>query len=136
MMAIPYSLTWRGPTGQGRILDYTALISGLIGALIGASASLGGCGCKMFTRIGESPPGSLRHRLQGLRTRIEHREQNIAPFPVLLDYHQQMMSLVHKGELTPDLVTKIFERQGVMTAAVLKALDSPQEPASQPESQT
>jgi hypothetical protein len=68
--------------------------------------------------------------------RIEHREQNIAPFPVLLDYHQQMMSLVHKGELTPDLVTKIFERQGVMTAAVLKALDSPQEPASQPESQT
>jgi hypothetical protein len=38
--------------------------------------------------------------------RIEHRDQNIAPFPVLLDYHQQMMNLVHKGELTPDLVTK------------------------------
>ena len=65
--------------------------------------------------------------------RIEHREQNIAPFPVLLDYHQQMMSLVHKGELTPDLVTKIFIRQGAMEAAVLKAL---REPASKPESQT
>jgi hypothetical protein len=52
---------------------------------------------------------------------------------VLLDYHQQMMSLVHKGELTPDLVTKIFIRQGSMEAAVLKAL---REPASQPESQT
>jgi hypothetical protein len=57
----------------------------------------------------------------------------IAPLPVLLDYHQQMMSLVHKGELTPDLVTKIFIRQGSMEAAVLKAL---REPASQPESQT
>jgi hypothetical protein len=134
MMAIPYSLTWRGPTGQGRIMDYTALISGLIGALIGASASLGGLWLQnVYQNRRESTRLLYDTAYKDYELRIEHREQNIAPFPVLLDYHQQMMSLVHKGELTPDLVTKIFIRQGAMEAAVLKAL---REPASQPESQT
>ena len=55
---------------------------------------------------------------------------------MILDYHQQMMSLIDKGNLTPATVQDVFGRQADMNVAVQRAVDSRQGPASQPEDQT
>jgi len=65
-----------------------------------------------------------------------HLPENIAAFPVILDYHQQMMSLIDKGRLTPAAVKDVFDRQANMNTAVLRTIDSHQGPASQSEGET
>jgi hypothetical protein len=116
-------------------MDYTALISGLIGAAIGALSSL-------LTLIVQNVYQTRREATQLLfetaykdyELRILHLPDNRAAFPVILRYHQQMMSLLGKGKLTPATMKDVFEMQAEMNAAVLRAAGGRPGPADQPES--
>ena len=60
--------------------------------------------------------------------RLLHREDNIAAFPVILDYHARMMRLINEDKLTPQSLKAVMLAQGTMNAAVLAAarqLDDP-----------
>ena len=114
-------------------MDYTALASGLIGAAIGALSS-------WVTLIVQNHYQNRRDRTRLLyetaykdyELRILQLPDNIATFPVILDYHQQMMSLIDKGNLTPATVQDVFGRQADMTLAVQQAVASRRGPAGQP----
>jgi hypothetical protein len=137
IMAMPRNSGDEVRSGQGRIMDYTALASGLIGAIIGALSS-------WVTLIVQNHYQNRRDRTRLLyetaykdyELRIRELPENIATFPVILDYHQQMMNLIDKDNLTPATVKDVFGRQADMNAAVQRAVDSRQGPASQPEGQT
>jgi hypothetical protein len=51
---------------------------------------------------------------------------------VILAYHQQMMSLMDKGELTPASMKEVFDKQAAMNAEVLQAADHPEDPPARP----
>jgi hypothetical protein len=55
---------------------------------------------------------------------------------VILAYHQQMMSLIDKGKLTPASMKDVFDKQAAMNAEVLRAADRPHGPASPSEGRT
>jgi hypothetical protein len=118
-------------------MDYTALISGLIGATIGALSSLLTLMVQnVYQNRRESTRLLFETAYKDYELRILHLPKNIAAFPVILDYHQQMMSLIDKGNLTPAAVKDVFDRQGDMNAAVQRTVASSQGPASQSEGQT
>jgi hypothetical protein len=119
-------------------MEYAALISGLIGALIGALSSLlAQIVQNVYQNRRESTRLLFETAYKDYELRIEHLPENVGPFPVILDYHQQMMSLIDKGQLTPDSVKRIFRRQAEMGAAVQQVVaDQGQGPAGQPENQT
>jgi hypothetical protein len=118
-------------------VDYVALASGLIGAIVGALSS-------WVTLIVQNRYQNRRDRTRLLyetaykdyELRIRELPGNIAAFPVILDYHQQMMSLIDTGNLTPATVEDVLGRQAAMNAAVQRAAGSSQRPAGQPEDQT
>jgi hypothetical protein len=119
-------------------MGYTALISGLIGALIGALSSLlAQIVQNAYQNRRESTRLLFETAYKDYELRIEHLPENIGPFPVILDYHQQMMSLIEKGQLTPDSVKRVFRRQAEMTVAVHQVVaESRQGAGDQSESQT
>jgi hypothetical protein len=118
-------------------MDYTALISGLIGAMIGALSSLLTLMVQnVYQNRRESTRLLFETAYKDYELRILKLPENIAAFPVILDYHQQMMSLIDKGNLTPATVKEVFDRQADMNAAVQRTVDSRQGPASQSEGQT
>jgi hypothetical protein len=133
-MAMPRNPGDEVRSGQGRIMDYTALASGLIGALIGALSS-------WVTLIVQNHYQNRRDRTRLLyetaykdyELRILKLPGNRDAFPVILDYHQQMMGLIDKGNLTPATVEDVFGRQADMNAAVQRAVASRQGAATQPE---
>lgn len=116
-------------------MEYTALVSGLVGAVIGAVSSL----------LGQIVQNGYQNRRESTRLlyesaykdyelRILHTPQNRAAFPVILDYHRQMMRLLENDELTPDTAAAAIAAQGAMNAAVLRAADGPDGPAPSGES--
>jgi len=118
-------------------MDYTALISGLIGAMIGALSSLLALMVQnVYQNRRESTRLLFETAYKDYELRILKRPENIAAFPVILNYHQQMMSLIDKGNLTPATVKEVFDRQADMNAAVQRTADSRQGSASQSEGQT
>jgi len=118
-------------------MNYTALISGLIGAIIGALSSLLTLMVQnVYQNRRESTRLLYETAYKDYELRVLHLPENIAAFPVILDYHQQMMSLIDKGRLTPAAVKDVFDRQANMNTAVLRTIDSHQGPASQSEGET
>jgi hypothetical protein len=137
MMVMPHNLEYEVRSGQGRVMNYTALISGLIGAMIGALSSLLTLMVQnVYQNRRESTRLLFETAYKDYELRILKLPENIAAFPVILDYHQQMMSLISKGNLTPATVKEVFDRQADMNAAVQRTVDSRQGPASQSEGQT
>jgi hypothetical protein len=110
-------------------MDYTALISGLIGAIIGAlTSALTLVVQNVYQNRRESTRLLFETAYKDYELRILHLPDNRASFPVILAYHQQMMSLIGKGELTPTSMKAVFDRQAAMNAAVLGAVDPEQGP--------
>jgi hypothetical protein len=100
-------------------VDFTAAVAGLVGALVGA-----------FTSIATIViQGRLQTRREGARLlfetafhdyelRIDRYGQDGAPLPapffVILAYHQKMMALADRGQLTPAKVGEILAAQTEM----------------------
>jgi hypothetical protein len=49
--------------------------------------------------------------------------ENVAPFPVILAYHQRMMALAERGELTLTEAREIMFAQGMMSIAIRDAVE-------------
>jgi hypothetical protein len=115
-------------------MEYTALISGLIGAAIGALSSLLTLIVQnVYQNRRESTRLLFETAYKDYELRILHLPDNIAAFPVILAYHKQMMRLSDKGKLTPATMKEVFEAQADMNAVVLRVARGRQGPASQPE---
>jgi hypothetical protein len=118
-------------------MEYVALISGLIGALIGALSSfLTLIVQNIYQNRRESSRLLFETAYKDYELRILHLPENRTAFPVILDYHQQMIRLIDKGKLTPASMKDVFHRQADMDAAVQRAAGIRQGPASQSEGQT
>jgi hypothetical protein len=118
-------------------MNYTALISGLIGAMIGALSSLLTLIVQNFYQNRrESTRLLFETAYKDYELRIQLLPENRAAFPVILAYHQQMMSLIDKGKLTPASMKDVFDMQAAMNAAVQRAPDRREGPASPSEGQT
>jgi hypothetical protein len=118
-------------------MDYTALISGLVGATIGALSSLLTLVVQnVYQNRRESTRLLFETAYKDYELRIQQLPENRAAFPVILAYHQQMMSLIDKGKLTPASMKDVFDKQAAMNAEVQRAADRPQGSASPSEGHT
>jgi hypothetical protein len=118
-------------------MNYTALISGLVGAVIGALSSLLTLVVQnVYQNRRESTRLLFETAYKDYELRVLHLPENRAAFPVILAYHQQMMSLIDKGELTPASMKEVFDKQAAMNAEVLHAADRPRGSASPSEGKT
>jgi hypothetical protein len=112
-------------------MDYTALISGLIGAMIGALSSLLTLVVQnVYQNRRESTRLLFETAYKDYELRILQLPENRAAFPVILAYHQQMMSLIDKGRLTPASMKDVFDKEAAMNAEVLRAAGRPPAPGS------
>jgi hypothetical protein len=110
-------------------MEYAALISGLIGAVIGALSSLlGQIVQNRYQNRRESTRLLYETAYKDYELRILHSSENQGPFPVILEYHRQMMQMIEREELTPDAVGALFDRQVAMTAAVRRAVERLERP--------
>jgi hypothetical protein len=118
-------------------MNYPALISGLVGALIGALSSLLTLVVQnVYQNRRESTRLLFETAYKDYELRILQLPENRAAFPVILAYHQQMMSLIDKGELTPASMKAVFDRQAAMSAEVRRVADRPRESAAPSDDQT
>jgi hypothetical protein len=104
-------------------MEFTALISGLIGALIGSLTSLGTLIVQnVYQTRRESTRLVFETAYKDYELRILKLPDNIAPFPVILAYHQEMARLIEHDRLTPEAAKGLMSAQAAMTAAIRAAV--------------
>jgi hypothetical protein len=113
-------------------MEYTALLSGLIGALIGSLTSIGTLLVRAnFEREREMRRLTFEVAFKDYELRVLHSNEHtpqIAPFPVILAFHEKMLQLMDQERLTPDAAKEILDAQGDMSRALYEALESAQAP--------
>ncbi len=110
-------------------MESTALISGLVGALIGSLTSLSTLIVQnVYQNRRDSTRLLFETAYKDYELRILHLPENRAAFPVILAYHQQMMQLIDKGNLTPDAAKGVLRMQADMAAAIQQVVDDHQTP--------
>ena len=103
-------------------MESVALISGLVGALIGSFTSLGTLIVQnRYQNRRESTRLVFDVAYKDYELRILHLPENRAAFPVILAYHQAMARLVEEDRLTPEAVKGILASQAEINAAVWAA---------------
>lgn len=103
-------------------MDSIALLSGLLGALIGSLTSIGTLVVQnVFQNSRESRRLLFETAYKDYELRILHLPENRAAFPVILAYHQKMLALIESGHLTPDAAKEILRMQTEMGAALQSA---------------
>ena len=102
----------------------STFVAGLIGALIGALTSIG---TLIVQNVYQSRRDMIRlvfdTAYKDYELRIRALPENVAAFPVILDFHQRMARLAEKGQLTPASVRELMLAQTAMGAAVYGAVD-------------
>lgn len=104
-------------------MDLTALISALVGAMIGSLTSLATLVVQnVFQNRRESKRLLFETAFKDYELRIVHLPENRAAFPVILAYHQKMIELIERGQLTPGAAKEILGMQSEMGEALQKAV--------------
>jgi len=101
--------------------QYISLISGLIGAVIGAAASV-------ITIIVQSHYQNKREMtkeaialaLQDWKTRLEIGGTAL-PLVAFISYHTKLIALAEKGELTPEAIKLLSKEQTDIVNAIVEA---------------
>ncbi len=105
-------------------MNSTALISGLVGALLGSLTSLATLFIQnVFQNRRESRRLLFETAYKDYELRILHLPENRAAFPVILVYHQKMLELVESGHLTPQAAKEILSMQSEMGEALRRAVE-------------
>ncbi len=103
---------------------YVPLLSALVGALIGATASV--LTVWVQARIGDRRE-RLRHvadlAQQDYRLRLElaqksGRSVSCPPLVVFLHYHMELMQLLETGRLTPEALREVSEKNQALIASI------------------
>ncbi len=93
--------------------NFIPMISGLLGALIGASASV-------VTMLIQSKMHDKRQRMRLMKELAIHdyeksyeidkaRGAGIIPLVVFMHYHSKLIEAMEKDELTPELANKLYD---------------------------
>ena len=105
-------------------MESTALVSGLIGALIGSFTSLATLFVQnVFQNRREARRLLFETAYKDYELRILHLPESRAAFPVILAYHQKMLELIESGHLTPRAAKEILRMQSEMGAALQRAVE-------------
>ena len=108
-------------------MEFTVLIAGLVGAIIGSMTSIGTLVIQnFFQNRRESKRLIFEAAYKDYELRFLHtteRTPQRAAFPIILAYHQKMIELIEKGRLTPIAAKEILEAQVDMGTALREAID-------------
>jgi hypothetical protein len=109
-------------------MNYTALIAGLVGALIGSLTSIGTLLIQnMFQNRREIKKLMFDTAFRDYELRFRYANEQTpqrTSFPVILAFHQKMIDLIEKGKLTPRAAREILDAQVAMGEALQKAVDA------------
>ncbi len=109
-------------------MDTSALLSAFLGAILGAAVSVITLFVQnYFENKREVTKMIFDNAWKDYELRILHAQENgprMAPFPVILNYHQKMVDLLEHGELTPDKAKEILKAQGEMAKALYQAYEA------------
>jgi hypothetical protein len=111
-----------------------ALVSGLVGAVIGALTSMGTLIIQnAFQNRRETRKLLYETAFKDYELRFRYEAEGTprrAAFPVILAYHEKMIELIEKGKLTPGAARIILDAQVEMGEALVKAVENiPAKPA-------
>lgn len=108
-------------------MNWTALISGLIGVLLGSLTSIGTLFIQnVYQNHRDTQRLIFDTAWKDYKLRTRYATQSTprpAAFPVILAYHQKMIDLSEKGQLTPLAAKEILDAQAEMGEALQKAVD-------------
>src|SRR5262245_21223283 len=105
-------------------MDSTALFSGLVGAVIGSLTSIATLIVQnFFQNRRETQRLLFETAFKDYELRSLHSAENLAAFPVILAYHQKMLELIERGQLTPSAAKEILTMQSQMGAALQTAVE-------------
>ena len=109
-------------------MDSTALLSGLIGAMIGSLTSIGTLVIQnAFQNRRESKRLMFETAFKDYELRFRYEAEGTprrAAFPIILAFHEKMIELVEKGKLTPQAAREILDAQVEMGEALQKAVEN------------
>ena len=108
-------------------MDFTVLIAGLVGAIIGSMTSIGTLIIQnYFQNRRESKRLIFETAYKDYELRFLHTTEGTpqrAAFPIILAYHQKMIELLETGRLTPTTAKEILEAQVEMGRALQGAIN-------------
>jgi len=108
-------------------MDWIALLSGLVGVMIGSLTSIVTLLVQnAYQNRRESQRLIFDTAFKDYELRFRYASKSTpqrASFPVILAYHQRMIELIEKEKLTPSAAKEILEAQVEMGAALQRAVD-------------
>jgi hypothetical protein len=101
---------------------YVSLVAGLLGALIGAGASVAGIVVQARSqakrdRIKEAIALALEDWKMRFEV-IKERGGKALPLAVFIHYHTKLIEYAERGELTPDAIRTLSQEQDQLVAAI------------------
>lgn len=112
--------------------DNLPLVSGLVGTIIGAAASIAG---QIIQSHHQSKRDRIKlivetaiadHRLSFDMLKSTNRPFSMTPLPVYIHYHNGLLNLLERGEVTPDTLRNL-RKQSTEVIAMIDALDKEKE---------
>ncbi len=108
-------------------MDYTALLAGLAGAVIGSLSSILTLVIQAyFQNKREARRITIETAFEDYKLRWLHANEKsprMAPFPVILAYHKKMVELIDENRLTPENAREILRAQAEMGEALYRDYD-------------
>jgi hypothetical protein len=108
-------------------MDWTPLISGFVGAMIGSLTSIA---ILIIQNMSQNRRESQRlifdTAWKDYELRFRYASEGTpqrAAFPVILAYHHKMMDLLERGELSPRAAREILDAQVQMGETLQRAVD-------------
>jgi hypothetical protein len=103
--------------------SYISLISGLLGALIGAAASVTGIVVQSRLQAKrDRTKDAIALALEDWKIRLEvikeHGGGKALPLAVFIHYHARLIEFSEKGELTPDAIRTLNKEQDLLIATI------------------
>lgn len=106
---------------------FVPLISALIGALIGAAASIGTVVVQAhFQNKRESVTQAVALALEDWKTRlaiVTQKGGSALPLAVFVQYHTKLINLAEKGQITPEAIRALSDEQERLIKAIREVND-------------
>jgi hypothetical protein len=116
------------------MMDYTPVISVLIGSGIAAASSLLTLTVQnAYQNRRESNRLVFDTAYKDYELRILHRPESATSFPLILAYHREMLRLIDAGKVTPATVKNLFQGQADLQAVMTTVIDPNTRTASRSE---
>lgn len=105
-------------------MEYVSLIAALVGALIGSLSSIATLLIQThYQSKREFKQLAIEMAMEDFKFRLENESDRIRPAsaPVLIAYHDKIIDLVLKGQLTAERMREVLKVQADLNTAILEA---------------